>query len=558
MQPNQKNIYEVLAKVKNGLGVTLAKIRQSKFPLPRLSASLLHQTTNKTKQLRAKYSHSRLRSSINKKNTRDFFGKRPNMPQRPQFSEILRTPIQKIKDLRFPKFSLSQLPVPGSFPKLFNCRVAVATLVLLAFAGFFINANLSLDAFAVEVNGKKVAIITEKADAEKLLSNLKAEKSRVWKRNVDCQQTLTFKNIKAKKYQIDNTVALKNKLSKSLTFVAVATGIKVNGQLAVVVKDNQTAEDVLGQMKSSFKADGVKIDTVGFQEKVEIAQVPVTLGDVLTADNAVEFLKQGKQKQLKHIITQGDSLWTIARKYDMHIEDLLKINPAIKGEHLDLGQQVILVALEPVLNVVITGEQTLKETLPYKVVVQSDRSMWRGREKVKTHGKNGVRQVSYKVIIKNGSVVSNQVVQEKVLQAATNQVVTRGSRFVVASRSGSGKVGWPISGRITSGYGRRWGSMHTGIDIDGYKGQPVGAASAGMVVSAGWEGGYGKMVVIRHNNGLVTRYGHLSKIEVSSGQSVSRGDLIGLVGSTGHSTGSHLHFEVLNGGSFQNPTKLLK
>jgi murein DD-endopeptidase MepM/ murein hydrolase activator NlpD len=237
---------------------------------------------------------------------------------------------------------------------------------------------------------------------------------------------------------------------------------------------------------------------------------------------------------------------------------LRKANPSITGEHLDLGQEINLVALEPMINVVTTGERTAKEPLPYKVVIKTDRNLWRGREKVKTRGENGLREVTYKLVLKNGTEVSRDVLNEKVLKSATDQVVIRGSKYVVASRGGGGIIGWPIGGRITSPFGMRWGSMHTGIDIDGTTGQPVGAAAEGIVISTGWEGAYGKIVAIRHGNGLVTRYAHLSKIEVSVGQKVARGDLIGLIGTTGRSTGSHLHFEVISGGRFENPVKFLK
>ncbi len=596
MKSNKKNIYELLAGAKKDLDALVKKC-SSKLPLPRLSASFISQTSNKTKLLKAKYSHQRLRHRVRSSHRPRLLKnlgslnqhfclpeslkaylqkikrpeslkaylqkiKRPESPkaylQKIGGSESFKALLQKIKRLEIPKFSLSQLSVPGNFQKHLNTRVVVASLLVLVFGGLLINANTRVNAFAVEIDGKKIATITEKADAEKLLLNLKAEKARIWKRNVNVRQTLTFESTKAKKYQLDSLVSLKSKLNKNLAFIAVATGIKANGQLTVIVTDNRTAESVLQRLKDSFKLDGLNVTSVDFQEKVELADVPASLNDVLSSEKAVQVLKQGKQRKVTHIVDEGDSLWSIARRYNMHVADLLKINPTIKGEHLNLDQEINLVALEPMINVLITGERTLKENLPYKVVVQTDNSLWRGREKVKTHGRSGSREVTYRIVMKNGSIAGKEVLKEKVLQEATNQVVIRGSKYVVASRGRGGRVGWPISGRITSGYGRRWGSMHTGIDIDGTKGEPVGAAAAGVVISAGWEGGYGKMVVIKHSNGLVTRYGHLSRIEVSVGQSVDRGDLVGLVGSTGHSTGSHLHFEVLNGGSFQNPIRYLK
>jgi murein DD-endopeptidase MepM/ murein hydrolase activator NlpD len=118
--------------------------------------------------------------------------------------------------------------------------------------------------------------------------------------------------------------------------------------------------------------------------------------------------------------------------------------------------------------------------------------------------------------------------------------------------SGSGLI-WPVNAPITSPFGWRWGRMHEGIDLGAAYGSPIAAAAAGVVIYAGWEGGYGNLVVIDHGGGLATAYGHQSRIAVSVGQSVSQGETIGYVGSTGHSTGPHLHFEVRVNGQAVDP-----
>jgi murein DD-endopeptidase MepM/ murein hydrolase activator NlpD len=118
-----------------------------------------------------------------------------------------------------------------------------------------------------------------------------------------------------------------------------------------------------------------------------------------------------------------------------------------------------------------------------------------------------------------------------------------------ATPSSAGLV-WPVPGPVTSPFGWRWGRMHEGIDIGAGYGTPIHAAAAGTVIWCGWNGGYGNLVVIDHGGNLATAYGHQSSIAVSCGQSVSQGQVIGYVGSTGHSTGPHLHFEVrINGGA---------
>jgi murein DD-endopeptidase MepM/ murein hydrolase activator NlpD len=120
-------------------------------------------------------------------------------------------------------------------------------------------------------------------------------------------------------------------------------------------------------------------------------------------------------------------------------------------------------------------------------------------------------------------------------------------------RSSSGGYVWPVSGPVTSGFGWRWGRMHEGIDIAVPTGTPVVASAAGRVIHAGWLGGYGNLVVIDHGGGVATAYGHNSSIAVGYGSSVGQGQVIAYAGSTGNSTGPHVHFEVRVNGSPVDP-----
>jgi len=122
---------------------------------------------------------------------------------------------------------------------------------------------------------------------------------------------------------------------------------------------------------------------------------------------------------------------------------------------------------------------------------------------------------------------------------------------------------WPAHGWLSGTFGGRSDpftgepGFHQGLDISTDKGQPVFATADGIVVSASYTGDYGNLIVLKHNFGLATRYGHLSAFAVKPGATVRRGDIIGYVGSTGRSTGSHLHYEILANGKLINPLQLL-
>jgi len=122
---------------------------------------------------------------------------------------------------------------------------------------------------------------------------------------------------------------------------------------------------------------------------------------------------------------------------------------------------------------------------------------------------------------------------------------------------------WPVAGWLTSAFGNRrdpftgGSDFHPGLDISANQGDEVLSPAAGTVSTAGWNGSYGNMVVLDHGFGIVTKYGHLSRFAVMNGQQVSRGDIIGYVGSTGRSTSSHLHYEIWVNGKLTNPMRLL-
>lgn len=140
--------------------------------------------------------------------------------------------------------------------------------------------------------------------------------------------------------------------------------------------------------------------------------------------------------------------------------------------------------------------------------------------------------------------------RDEILAAQAQQAVEN------LGRSAQGFI-WPLNGPITSGYGPRWGTMHTGIDIDGYTGQPIVASKAGQVILSSYYSGYGNTVIIDHGGGIASLYGHMSSFNVSAGNPVAQGEVVGAVGCTGSCTGDHLHFEVRVNGNPVNPLDYL-
>jgi murein DD-endopeptidase MepM/ murein hydrolase activator NlpD len=381
-------------------------------------------------------------------------------------------------------------------------------------------------------------------------------------------------------HPVSNNDEALQKLDNELDVAVEATELIINGQSVANFKSKEDAEEVLNKYKLQFVSEEVlkelearkvaklpleplqegqsRIVDVTFSEVVSFETKKVSPDKVLTIEEGVNLLKKGTFKEKKYKVQEQDVLSEIASKHNLSLEQLLQLNNGLEEDSLIKPGDVLNVAvLMPFVKVNVKQEVSKKETISFETEIKEDRSMLKGEQKTTQEGKSGEKLVNYLIYEENGSEVKRETVDEKILKEPVKKVIVKGTK-VIPSR-GTGELAWPaVGGYVSSELGQRWGKLHKGIDIARPSDRTIKAADNGEVISAGFNGGYGNKVVIDHNNGLKTVYAHLDSISVSVGQVVSKGQKLGVMGSTGNSTGVHLHFEVYDNGNLKNPRDYLQ
>ncbi len=238
------------------------------------------------------------------------------------------------------------------------------------------------------------------------------------------------------------------------------------------------------------------------------------------ATSSVTSGLRARQAPRQHIVQPGETIWDIAQQYGVDIQSILTTNQLGSGDLIRVGQKLTILPVQGIVHRVEQGESLWDISRRYGVGID---------DLVQVNGLQDPDQL--------------QVRQELLIPGVTEPVEPREQPVVVNGRLRRA-FSWPVRGTLTSRFGRRWGRLHEGIDIGVDTGTPVRAAAAGVVSYAGWGGGYGYLVIIDHGNGVETRYAHNSRILVEVGQHVERGEVISQSGSTGRSTGPHVHFEI--------------
>mgnify|MGYP005836868707 CR=1 FL=1 len=439
-------------------------------------------------------------------------------------------------------------------------RQPVPRLVVMGIAAYFILVLTAYAAFgpnacAVTVDGRVVAVAASEKEARSILGDLLKIKSAEAGRPVSAAEKISYRGIRIRKEGLlDNQESLKNKLNENITFTGKATAIVINGEAKVFFKEKGDAEKLLAWLKSLYPVEAG--EQVEFKETIGVAQVPARLENILDLEAAKKLVLLGAYKVQEYKVKDGDTLWDIARAVKIDMDQILLSNPGMNQDHLSIGQVLYLSKEAPLITVMATRQVTLDEEIPYQVEVKQDDQLLPGEKQIISKGVPGERIVTYRIVKENGLETGREVLAQTIIRESTTEVVAKSPNTILASRGGI-RLNWPCYGDIISPFGMRWGRMHEGVDLGAGYGSDIEAAAGGIVISAGWNGGYGKMVDISHGGGVVTRYAHLSVIKVDVGERVDRGELIGLAGATGNAYGPHLHFEVIINGVPRNPANYL-
>ncbi len=263
----------------------------------------------------------------------------------------------------------------------------------------------------------------------------------------------------------------------------------------------------------------------------------------------------------------GDTAASVAEKNGISRKQLLSLNTDISPDAITEGTPLLVREAGAYLNVEMTCTEVENFPIAFTTETVQDSSRYIGDNYVKIKGVPGARRITYAVTYIDGKEVSRTKVSEKVTKHPVTQVNAVGALSVNGGSSAAGDgiargMIWPLPSSYSVGetYGPQDGRFHNGIDIYGDYGAPIMAADGGTVVEAtasGYNGGWGLSVLIDHGNGYQTRYAHCSSVLVTVGERVSRGQVVGRVGSTGYSTCNHLHFEVYYNGGRIDPYPLV-
>jgi len=283
--------------------------------------------------------------------------------------------------------------------------------------------------------------------------------------------------------------------------------------------------------------------------------MPVDPDRILDRDAALTTLLSGEKDITTYVVQRGDTLSGIARSYNISTDNLRNANPNLRSDRIQVGQVLNLQASSAMLHVRSLEEIEVTEVISRPVEYQENPDMTIRADKTLQAGSDGRRKVTYQLELINGVEVRRKQIKSNVTVQPVTKIIMPGIGYWPNSPTGIFR--FPLnSGRITSKFGvSRPSGIHRGVDISSPRGTPIRAAAGGTVRTRTYGSSYGYYVSIDHGSGYSTLYAHMSSIasSVKVGGKVVRGQVIGYVGSTGFSTGSHLHWEVKRNGQLMNP-----
>ncbi|MDE7199063.1 MAG: M23 family metallopeptidase, partial [Lachnospiraceae bacterium] len=329
----------------------------------------------------------------------------------------------------------------------------------------------------------------------------------------------------------------------------VMTSFGIDAALDEIFADIEPASE------KDFSDYDLGLLALDFGDTVEVVESYLPDDELTSLEKAIEEVTKDQEKEQIYEVVSGDTLSQIAENNEIPLDRLVAMNETIENEDsvIRVGDELIITVPEPELSVERTEQMYYEEDYEADIIYVDNDDWYTNQTQTLQEPSAGHRKVVADVSYRNNEEVSREILKEEITYEAVPKIVERGTKIPPTYLK-------PISGgRLTSRFGRRKAptrgasSYHKGIDWATPVGTAVMASSGGTVAKAGWGSGYGYVVYINHADGKQTRYGHLSKVLVKQGQTVTQGQKIALSGNTGVSTGPHVHFEILVNGAQVNP-----
>ena len=384
----------------------------------------------------------------------------------------------------------------------------------IVFAAASVVLVKSCTAYEYYYHGKYLGTARSVDDVYRTIDVLGDKLSKATGANVslDVERDMEFNRVVGFNLDVDTDDDILNTLTYMRDLQVEAYVICLDDEETVILESENVARDLLSEIQTEYTTTVTTavIDEVSYDQSIAIRPVYCLLGDIWNRSDAKKYLVGSESEGMPSRIT---------------------------------------------IHSVETATYT--EAVAYDVQYIDNASLYEGETEIKSEGSEGTDLIVATVERVNGEEVSRTIVSTTRIAEPVAEVQYRGTKPIPATQ-GSGNFQYPLASyTISSYFGMRWGTLHTGVDLAAPSGSKIYASDGGTVTFAGWKGSYGYLVIISHGGLFETYYAHCSKILVSVGENVYQGQNIALVGSTGYSTGPHCHFEIRYNGTPNNPLNYL-
>lgn len=348
-----------------------------------------------------------------------------------------------------------------------------------------------------------------------------------------------------------------NNLIAAYQNIESATGFYLDGELICVAKNENDIQEIINEILNS-EAENFENATAELINDYKFINGLYNKNDILDKDRIKELLLSNVTELEFYTVENGDTLESIAQKNNLTVLELLSLNTDLTENTILKENQNIVVSVENKrLHIKVISEVSYNVVIPFKTITQKDNTKFNDYSTITFPGAVGNTTKTDAIIYVDGVETERENISSVVTQEAMDKIITVGT-LERTYGTASGTFIWPVPSTkyVSSGYGYRWNAQHKGVDIAGVNiyGSDIVASDGGTVKYVKLHNyGYGYHLLIDHGNGYQTLYAHCSQIYVQAGQQVYAGQPIAAVGSTGDSTGPHLHFEIIYNGINYNP-----